>query len=898
MLSVLRAGAGVALGFILAALLAGQPVADPAYRRAVAAFQQGRPAEAETALRSLLKRWPADAEGLMLLGIVLDSEQRYGEAEAFYQRALRLAPHSSALLNNVANHYLAAGDSKRAEGLFRRVVALDPHDANANLHLAQMSVAGKNGVQALADLDRLPAPQQAEPVARLLRGQALALANRCPEADAVLGPLAERTARESSFSFSIGLAYAACKRYEAAESSFSRALETDPKNFDILYNLGLVARHAGDLERARQSFEIALLQRPNDPDALYGLAEVLAKAGHRVTAATLLYRLRTLAPKWAEPLLLLAHTTEEMEYFEDTATSYGEYLKLRPEDEVARREWAFALARAGNVKEGLATLREFVLKHPKDARGQFELAVAEAISDHRRALRHLDEALALDPALYPARYARGVIRFEDNELAPALADFQLLFQRDPQNARVLDWLGQILLRTDRADEAADVLKRALERRPDDRATLMHYSTALRVLKRTDELQAVLAKFKRSATTPDRRMRKGLFDFLDLTPEEQRARYVTLLKAAVTANPEDVAARVRWGKELLDEGQTADGIKVFQEILALRPDSSVLAQCGRILLRFEQYALATEFLRASGQPSLDLAIAVYHSVSPAAGLSEVERIPAAERRGDYYVLRAQMLDSLGQATEAAESLNRGIRAAPTRADMYFQAALFLIKHSRGEEAARLLADGVRLLPDSPDLRLAYAVALALVNRDDEALKSLAETEARWPEWYRPYLIHGLLLAPAFRSEEAIPLLETAIALGAREAEAYQYLALAITHAHPKQLARAETAILQAVALSPENPGVQWLAGKILVDERKYPAAADHLEAAVRLQPNSVEAHYLLLAAYRELGQQDKCAAEAKVIERLSKKRLKPGVEPLPLQRLLFDVQAPASGGSGE
>jgi predicted RNA polymerase sigma factor len=88
------------------------------------------------------------------------------------------------------------------------------------------------------------------------------------------------------------------------------------------------------------------------------------------------------------------------------------------------------------------------------------------------------------------------------------------------------------------------------------------------------------------------------------------------------------------------------------------------------LQFEQYALAADFLRASGQPSLDLAIAVYHSANPAAGLSELERIPAAERRGDYYVLRAQMLDSLGKATEAAESLNRGIRAAPTRADMYF------------------------------------------------------------------------------------------------------------------------------------------------------------------------------------------------------------------------------------
>ena len=103
-------------------------------------FQEGRVADAESALEAELRAHPQDLSALSLMAVILDSQRKYSEAEEFYRRALQIAPRSTALLNNLGNHYLATGNPKKAEESFRRVVAIDPHHVNANLQLADMSV--------------------------------------------------------------------------------------------------------------------------------------------------------------------------------------------------------------------------------------------------------------------------------------------------------------------------------------------------------------------------------------------------------------------------------------------------------------------------------------------------------------------------------------------------------------------------------------------------------------------------------------------------------------------------------------------------------------------------------------------------------------------------------------
>jgi len=309
-------------------------------------------------------------------------------------------------------------------------------------------------------------------------------------------------------------------------------------------------------------------------------------------------------------------------------------------------------------------------------------------------------------------------------------------------------------------------------------------------------------------------------------------------------------------------------------------------------------LAREFLESAMAASpamsaarLDLAIALFHLQSPEAALSELDKTPAADRKGDYYLLRAEILDSLGKIDEAANALNRGIQAAPTRPSLYYHATGVLLKHKLYHEALTLLEQVARVLPDERELLLAQVVTLDLLRREVDAQKLLAKIQARWPEWDRPYLLNGILLEIQLKSAEARQVLETAIALGANTPEAYYYQALAITHAAPNDLDSAQGAIAHALALTPKDPYIFLLADKFSLPRKEYPAAIERLLEATHLQPTLIPAHYALRDAYKALGDDQKSQAELEAIKHIASETAGSDQSPFSAEDFLFTVRPP-------
>jgi tetratricopeptide (TPR) repeat protein len=893
-------------GYVLVAplwigMLLGQQLAPPAVLdEAAAAFEQGRADEAEQKVNSFLKSHPTDLRALLLKAAVLDSRERWAEAESYYQRALKLAPHSPQALNNAANHYLASGDRGRAREFFIKTVAINPQHTNANLQLAQMSVEDQKGREALAYLSRMGDEANSDATVLLLRARALSLSGQCPAASAILKKLEGQPNADARWLFSAGMAQAGCKQYEAAGRAFSLALDADPRNFDILYNLGLASLRAGHADRAESVLQTALKVRPEDADCLYTLAQVVIKLGRPVEAAALLARAQKAVPDRADILLLLAQVSAQLEFYEDAAATYDRYLKLRPDDDVARRERGFNLAFANQSKRALQDLDQYVRKHPGDAVGYYELAVAQLFEDRSKALASLDHALKLDPALFQARYTRALVNIEEERPEPAIEDLRFFVQREPKDYRALAHLGQAYLALNRASEALDVLERAMAIAPGKPVVLVQYRRALEKLGRKREAAEIVTRLREAGNAAaESRRRVGLIDYLGLAPGEQHARYLENLQRNSAADPSDVRWKIMLARDLLAQGKTADGVEMFRQLKSAASAPAVLADCGRTLLEFEQYEPAREFLEAAvaAVPSLsaariDLAIVLFRLQSASAALQELDETPAADRRGDYYLLRAQILDAQGKMQEAAEALNQGIQAAPTRPSLYLQASGFLLKHQQYEKALALLEQASRLLPDDRDLLLAQAVTLAVMPRDDDAQKLLAKIQSRWPEWDRPYLVHGMILEIQLKSAEALPLLETAIALGANSPEGYYYQALAITHARPDDLQSAHNAIAKAVALTSKDPYIFLLAGKISLARKDYPAAVEQLSVATHLLPTLIPAHYALHDAYKAIGDEPKSAAELEAIQHIADENAASDKSPFPVEDFVFTVRPPS------
>ena len=90
----MRTAFGAVLFLFAGTSLALPQASSSIVRKAATDFQEGRVADAESALESVLHKDPRDLSALSLMAVILDSQRKYSEAEEFYRRALQIAPRS------------------------------------------------------------------------------------------------------------------------------------------------------------------------------------------------------------------------------------------------------------------------------------------------------------------------------------------------------------------------------------------------------------------------------------------------------------------------------------------------------------------------------------------------------------------------------------------------------------------------------------------------------------------------------------------------------------------------------------------------------------------------------------------------------------------------------------
>ncbi len=752
---MMRANVDSPISFLLFAVMAGvllgaDPQGDPV-SEAVGALERGDAAAAEQILQADLRAKPNDIPALDVLGVLLDKEGRLAEADQVYRRALSFPKPSPGLLNNYGNHLLASEKSTEARAVFLKVLALNPEHVNAHVQLARLSLK-QSPAASLAYLNQLPPNARDTTEVAILRMQALFLSHRTTEANTILARISAAMQTDQHLKFRLGQALAASGQYEQAESVFSQVVQTAPTDSEALHDLGIAASHAGHNERARQVLQSALEQQPRNVDVLYDLAAVDIKLNKNETALEELAQAAKLAPARSDVQALLAYTTADLGYYGDAAEAWDRYLKLVPGDDAALRERSFAQTALG-VKSGLEALQDFVRKHPKDPVGHYELGIALTTASPTGALTQFDRSLALKPDFAPALVARALLNYRQGKPAAALPDLELAAEREPGNARILDRLGQTYLALERPVDAARALRKAADVLPGDPTILLHLSHALTKTGQMEEAAAVMTRFRELGPNRSNLAHpSGLVSFLSLSPEEQYARYRAGVERTVHNNPDNPQAQVQYLKVLLDDGRVEEAAGVCQQIVALAPAANLLAEAGNSLIRVRQYAIGKTFLQQAvtlagtdGDLGLDLAIATWHTADAQTGIDQMDRIPAAQRTGDYYLARAEMLDAAGRMEEAKAAAEQALKAVPRRPDLYRDTAVSLVQADRISEALQVANQAAIGFPNDPEILLTKVGVLEAAKRNDEAEGLLTAIEKRWPEWPDVWLADATLHA---------------------------------------------------------------------------------------------------------------------------------------------------------
>lgn len=290
----------------------------------------------------------------------------------------------------------------------------------------------------------------------------------------------------------------------------------------------------------------------------------------------------------------------------------------------------------------------------------------------------------------------------------------------------------------------------------------------------------------------------------------------LFSKAIGQDPKDYGAHFNLGLTYSLLNRDADAIREYRTVLELRPG-----------LYEAELNLGLSLIRTK-----DAAEAVSHLTS-AAGQKPKEIRPHLYL-GDAYF-------ALGQFAEAEAAYRATLELDSSSAPAELGLGRSLARQAKPADAEPHYRKAILGQATYKDALLELAAAYENRRQAPEAIAIYREFPANPGAQERL----GALLLQTGHAADAIPPLEVAVAASPTPANR---LALAQAYVQDKQIAKAEPLAAQALAAAPGDIELRMFYGRLLRDERKFPAAAAQFLAVGQAKPDSVEAWTELSGVY--------------------------------------------------
>lgn len=394
---------------------------------AVAALKRGDNISAEKKLRAEIAARPAEAEAWSFLGVSLDNQKKFSEAEAAHRKALALAPRSNSVLDKLATHQLTMGDPAAARKTFAQALAIIPNDGYANLQLATLALKEKKGAEALTYLNRLSPEQRSAPDVVIDRVMALELSG--DHAAAIQAEARFQKTANADTLYSLAYAWDALGRPMETLRILARAAELAPTRPDIQKSFAASAANLGQYGPALAAWDRYVKLAPTDDAARRerGFAAIHVNQREAGIAELRWYTGRHPddAAGWYE--LAIGESS-----LDPTAgmPDFDRAIQLKPDFAAALSSRGALRYRDGKPERALPDLERAVKIDPANAMAQYRLGqVYQALDRLQDALVHYRRAAELAPNDYQAQF----------HLANALAEAGQTAESDRLLERIRNW---------------------------------------------------------------------------------------------------------------------------------------------------------------------------------------------------------------------------------------------------------------------------------------------------------------------------------------------------------------------------------------------------------------------------------------------------------------------------
>ena len=386
---------------------------------------------------------------LAALGRPEEAEALYDEARAFSDSpSIHMqAAYATAMLYT-RHHDDARKDDNKAMGWINEAIAIskllpDPGERAFN------TVFHQNGRALIENHMRRP-----EEALRLVSDGLDLLAQELDQA-------AHRLHR-SVLRYNRAQVYSAVGRFEEAVADYTDVIAEDPNYSEYHFDLGNLLRKLGRDEEALVEYETAMRLSPPFPELYYNRADLRAAFGDWDGSIADFRYVLEIDPEYADAHVNLAGLLADLGEGEEAGRVVDEGLAVAPDNPHLHCLRGRLDLEAGNTKEAAAALERALTADP-------DLAEAWALrgmlsyqeNDPAKALEALSRALELKPdaAIY---FNRGTIYAGAEDWELAAADFTAAIGLDPEDPDTWRHRAACLTRLDKAEAAAEDLRRAEE----------------------------------------------------------------------------------------------------------------------------------------------------------------------------------------------------------------------------------------------------------------------------------------------------------------------------------------------------------------------------------------------------------------------------------------------------
>ncbi|MGA2358299.1 MAG: tetratricopeptide repeat protein [Terriglobales bacterium] len=605
--------------------------------------------------------------------------------------------------------------------------------------------------------------------------------------------------------YKLALAALKLEQWPTAYQELSTAIQLKPDNYDAhldLANLLIMVRQFND---AKQHLDLLAQKQPNNPD--FYIARSNYYAGMNNTAAALadMQKALQLDPNRSDSYLNLAMLQMHGQQWDAAEANFKKAVQFSPKSMIALVSLGNFYQTRGRFPEAEQLFRQAIAAASDDPGPRLSLArLYMAENKPGQAEEFLRQSKKDFPNNSEGYRMLGGFYYNNNQFDKATTEYASLYQEHPKDMVVKKNYIQLLILTDRIDDARKLNDEVLKAKPDDQ---------------------------------DAHVYKGEIEIRSGKASDA----VNTLQAVLKNDPDNALAHYQQGLAFDQLGNTSRAEAEWRDAVRLHPD-------------------IVEAHRA-------LAAVAIHRRDPGALAQEADQIIALlPEAPDGYLLRAVAEIDRKQYATADEYIHRSLEKEPNNPAAYVQLGNLRMAQSQYAEAQKAYQQALDQDPNSTDALGGVLNVDLMQKQPDKAIATARTQLARYPKNAGFHIMLGQLLMEQKKDLAAAEAeFKQASDLDKKNSEAL--VKLGVVQNARGATDQALQTYLDGSKINPKEIAFYLLAGSIYESKQDWDHAKQQYQKVLEIQPeNPLASNNLAYVMLEQGGNVDVAFAMAQTARR--------------------------------